>query len=117
MTTRTKAELVTRVMRKGGWLDALNTPPSEDKSYIGDIYTDKLAEWDDLELVYWTADAIPSVIFEIIVDLVLNQVRDTYTRTGRTPALIHAEEEELLKRLRRHAQVQASGVTVPVDYF
>lgn len=116
---KTTAQLAERVMRKGGWIDAMQDVAAEDAAYITGVYTDKHAEWKDAsrdDVVYWELASIPEAVFEILVDLIHNEVRGAFGEPVPTVQRL-AEEEMHLKRLRRHGSVPTSKLPLQAEYF
>lgn len=116
MTTRTKVELGTNVMRALGLVNAGESPSAADLSYVSGRYEDLLAELVDDDLAYWSSDAIPSVIFEPLTQLVALSVGEAFG----LPAMVENLEEGrrvLKRRLRRHTSKKSSGVAIEFEDF
>ncbi len=105
---RTRNDLVTAVMRKLRLVHADETPSASDYDYIGQEYDDKLEEWRDDGLIYWSStDDIPNVVFPVITKLLANEVSPAYGRATIAEAVL--AEEVLKKELRRHMAKPPSG--------
>ena len=114
----TTSQLATAVLQHLGVLDATETIASTDQTYITDVWG---AKWEEIsghgqELTYFSYDDIPNPVFLIIRDLVANEVRGAY---GRPISAAEKEQEEIiiLRKLRRHLSVQATGLPGTAVYF
>ena len=114
----TTSQLATAVLQHLGVLDATETIASTDQTYITDVWA---AKWEEIsghgqELTYFSYDDIPNPVFLIIRDLVANEVRGAY---GRPISAAEKEQEEIiiLRKLRRHLSVQATGLPGTAVYF
>ncbi len=114
--TKTTTELAEAVLRELGVIDATESPESVDETFVIDAYGAKFDELQDRELAYWTKTAIPRPIFLTIRDLVMNEVRGAF---GEPMSAADKENQEIiiLRQLRRHTQVRATGHPVEADYF
>jgi hypothetical protein len=113
-TFKTKAQLSTDVLRQMNETGAGQAPDADDAKLIEDRYDAKLAEWRDRGLVWWTntdrnTAEIPLELYQAIVDLMENEVKDTYGRDNPLPQR-RMIEEALLAPLRRSKSSRASGV-------
>ena len=116
MATRTKIDLATNVMRALGLVNADESPDPRDTSYVSGRYEDVLEELTDDELVYWTSNAIPSVIFEPLTQLVALSVGEAFGLPAMSENL--DEGRRLLKRrLRRHAGKKSAGTAAEFEDF
>lgn len=114
----TLANLAESVLRSLAVIDANETPDSADETYISDVWS---AKWEELsahgnELTYFPYNDIPNPVFLTIRDLVALEVQGAYGRPI-APADKEQQETIILRRLRRHTQVQRSGNSVKADYF
>ena len=119
MATKTEAELAAAVLRELTVIDASEDPAgSDDETLVIDAYEDKYAELaaPGLELVYWTMTAIPQAIFTTIRDLIVNEVQGSFGNPL-APADKQAQEEIILRKLRRHVSVAKSGLPTTAEYF
>lgn len=119
MSTKTEAQLATAVLRELTVVDASEDPTgSDDALWVIGVYEDKFAEWASpgLELTYWSMTTIPAAIFNIIRDLIINEVVGTFGNP-QPPAAKQQQEEYLLGKLRRHVSTESSGQPVQADYF
>lgn len=114
----TVADLAQAVLRHLSVIDANETVDSADESYISDVWA---AKWEELsahgnELTYFAYDDIPNPVFLIVRDLVALEVQSAYGKPV-APADKEAQETIILRRLRRHTQVQRSGNSVKATYY
>ena len=120
MSTKTKIELATHVLRSLGVIDASEEPDDTDADvlWVIDQYEYKYAELaaPGLELAYWSQDSIPQAIFGILSDLVANEVADSYGQPS-DAATKQGSEEIILSKLRRHVSVERSGLPTQAEYF
>jgi len=113
---RTRQELAVAVMRQGGWLDATQQPSAEDAAFIKAAYADKFDYLVSEDLCYWNLDEIPTAIFTIIRDLMINEVSGAFGEAS-SPEDKQAREDFILKRLRRHMARNPSGQRTQAEYF
>ena len=116
-----KEALATAVLRKMGIVAAGNSPSPADSQFVKETYDQKLEEWRDRGLIYWsnTGDAvaeIPAPVFQPLVALIENCVWPAFGRRS-APEDQAAREELLLKALRRHVARPSTGLPLRVDYF
>ena len=116
MTTRTREQLATAVLRKLGVIDAIETPSAADQQYVISEYDDKHAELEDQRRAYWPANEIPLAVFQIMVRMIANEVGATYGDGSRV------EDREtrfqiIQKQLIRHVARPASGVPTRAKHF
>jgi hypothetical protein len=113
---RTRQELAKAVLQELGELDAMEEPAAEDAALIKRTYDDKLEQMRDDDLVYWSADEIPNAIFLPLKDLVTNEVRGAFGEP--MPAADkQAQEDFIMKRIRKHMARPATGLPTKADYF
>jgi hypothetical protein len=120
-TFKTKAQLSTDVLRQMNETGAGQAPDADDAKLIEDRYDTKLAEWRDRGLVWWTNTGrntaeIPLELYQAIVDLMENEVKDTYGRDNPLPQR-RMIEEQLLAPLRRSKSSRASGVSTSFSIY
>lgn len=120
MSTKTEAQLANEVLQEMGVIDAGETLSSGNSDFdrVVAAYENKYAELSapGFELTYWTMTAIPQSIFTIVRDLVINEVQGSFGNP--MPAADKAGQELIiLRKLRRHTSVQASGLPVRAEYF
>lgn len=117
----TTTQLAVAVLRKLRVIDATETSADVETAVLTQVTDTYRAKWEELsahgkELTYWPYDAIPNPVFLILVDLIANECRDSFgqpiSNTDKD-----AEETVILRRLRKHVQVQASGKPVEALYF
>lgn len=113
---KTRAELAEAVLKKLVVIDAWETAASEDSTFVIAAYDAKYDELVDQEIAYWTRDAIPNAIYAAVVNLIANEVRESF---GDLMSAQEKEQEEviLLRPLRKHKQVRPSGHSTTADYF
>jgi hypothetical protein len=121
-TTRTQAELAAAVMED---LALINTghgesPSAADEAMIIRRYENILAEMQDENIVYWSANAIPYEAFEAVVGLMSLIVGPSFGK----PKIAEGEDfnnalEGAKRRLRKRVAKPASGHSVAADdsYF
>lgn len=113
---KTQAQLAKSVLLKFGVIDANATPAAADSELIISEYLDKLEDWRDENVVYWPANAIPEVVYQTIVKLMVNEVQNAFGVSS-SPEDMMARETVLLKRLRRHAARGRSGASIRAVYY
>lgn len=120
MSTKTKLQLATDVLRDLGIIDASETvdETNADVAFVIDKYEDKFQELaaPGLELTYWSQDAIPNAIFNTLVDLIANDVAGAFGQP-QSMADKHGTEELIIRKLRRHVSIEASNTPTSADYF
>lgn len=116
-TTRTQAELARAVMEDLGLIAANEDPSADDQSMILRRYTNLLAEWQDDNIVYWDADAIPYETFEALVSVMRIVVGPAFGIPGLAGENLDAALEGAKRRIRRRIVKPASGQPIEVDYF
>lgn len=114
--TKTAIELATAVLRDNGKLAAEGTISAADSEYIIGKYQSKLEDWREEGLVYWTYNAIPSVVFDTLSALVWNEVSNAFG-VRVTPEDRMQRETILLRRLRRHMGRAKSGFQTKAVYY
>lgn len=118
--TRTTTELADAVLRELGVVDAEETPDTVDRTYVTDAYAAKYDELaaPGLELVYWPEAEIPNAIFLTLRDLMIAEVQGAFG-DPLAPAEKEARQSVLLRPLRRHTTIDASGIPAQShsDYF
>lgn len=118
MSDKTTTELADAVLYDLNVADAEETPDAVDRAFVIARYTSKFAELaaPGLELTYWTITAIPEPIFMTVVELMKNEVRETYGEPN-PPEQKEGREMMILKRLRRHVSRPASGLRTTAEFF
>lgn len=114
----TTSQLATAVLRHLSVIDAAESADSTDESYITDVWS---AKWEELsshgaELTYFPHDDIPNPVFLIIRDLVALEVQGNFGQPI-DAATKEQLEQVILRRLRRHVQVQGSRKPVRAVYY
>lgn len=114
----TVSNLAAAVLRHLNAIDATESVDSADETYITDVWS---AKWEELsghgmELTYFPYDDIPNPVFLIIRDLVALEVQGAYGQPI-APAEKEAQEQVILRRLRRHVQVQGTANSARANYF
>lgn len=109
---RTKTDLITAVATKLRISGLGDTPAAEEAAIIRQAYDDKLEQWREMGLVYWTntdnaTQEIPNIVFPMMVMLVANWVAPDFGKGSATDAI--TMEEALLIPLRRHMAKPPSG--------
>ena len=117
MTTRTKSDLATRVMRKLALIDALEEPAAEDYAHISDVYTNLIEEMRNDLLVTWDADAIPYDTFEAVAELMRIVVGPDYGVPGPSGEELTQLLDGAKRRIRRLSMKRSSGQPTEVEYF
>ena len=118
--SKTKTELSLAVLRELGVIDAEESPTvgDADIDYVILIYEDKFEQLaaPGREYVYWPRDEIPVPVFLALRDLIGNEVRGAF---GEPMAPEDKEQREtvILKQLRRHMQLEATGLPTQAEYF
>lgn len=114
----TTSQLATAVLRHLSVIDGNESADSADETYITDVWS---AKWEELsghglELTYFPHDDIPNPVFLTIRDLVALEVQGAY---GQPIDAASKEQLEtvILRRLRKHVQVQRSNKPVRAEYF
>lgn len=116
MASQTKQQLVNAVLRDMRVLPANQDASGSDFNYIAGVYARKLEEWKDMGLAYWTVDATPLVVFDTVVNLIVNATAPTFGR--RLSAVEKAQSDEFLeKKLRKHIAKPASGNATMAEYY
>ena len=112
------SQLATAVLQHLGVLDATETIATVDQTYITDVWG---AKWEEIsshgnELTYFSYDDIPNPVFLTVRDLVANEVRGAF---GMPISAAEKEQEEqiIMRRLKRHLSVQATGLPGTAVYF
>ena len=123
---RSKAALATDVLRKLGYVAAVDTPSAEDSSLVEARYDDKLDELRDKGLVYWshtnrTSEDIPSAVFGALVNIMAEEVAahfgaqvPTVTDDNGQPVACGTKG---LRDLRRHMAKGPSGNVTRATYY
>lgn len=116
MATRTALDLAANVMSDWGLIGANETPSAADATLIINRYKNILEELAEDNLAYWTYDAIPSVIFEPLTQIMALVVGRAF---GKQVSFSDLEQgmDLFKRRLRRHAHVVASGMPTRVQNF
>lgn len=117
----TTTQLAVAVLRKLRVIDAAETSSDIDSAIITQITDAYRAKWEEIsahgqELTYWAYDDIPNPVFLTLVDLMANEVRSEF---GQPMSANEKEAEEtiIMRRLRKHVQVQGSGKPTQALYF
>ena len=114
--TKTEAELATAVLRDLGVVNATDTPSAADSAFVTGKYRDAYSYCEDLGLAYWTSTAIPSAVFLMLVDLIVNRCMTAFGFAQSIDEM-KAREEDLLKRLRRHCARGRTGKPIRATYY
>lgn len=116
---KTETELATAVLKHLSVIGAGQSAEAADVADVIEAYRSKYAELaaPGLEYAYWdTGDNIPDEVFIILRDLVALDVQNAFGQ-----ALTAADRDELetiiMKRLRRHVGLAATGEPVVSEYF
>jgi len=117
----TTTQLAVAVLRKLRVIDATETSSDIDSAILTQITDTYRAKWEEIsahgkELTYWAYDDIPNPVFLTLVDLIANEVRSEFGQPMSAEAK-ETEENAILRRLRKHVQVQTSGKPVAAIYF
>lgn len=119
---KSKRELASEVLYRTGIFSRIQAPPSEDVARVATVYDTKLEEWRDRNLVYWpntdleTAE-IPLPAFDLLVNLMINEIEDSYG-LNRKPVIQKTQiEDALLMRLRRHTHKHSGVAPVQATYY
>lgn len=117
----TTTQLAVAVLRKLRVIDATETSSDIDSAIITQITDVYRAKFEELEahgkeLTYWQYSTIPKPVFLTLVDLIANEVRSEFGQPMSAEAK-ETEETTILRRLRKHVQVQGSGGPVAAIYF
>lgn len=117
----TTTQLAMAVLRKLRVIDATETSSDIDAAIITQITDAYRAKWEELsahgkELTYWAYDDIPNPVFLTLVDLMANEMSAEFGRPMTAEAK-ESEETVILRRLRKHVQVQASNRPTAAIYF
>ena len=117
----TTTQLAVQVLRKLRVIDATETSSDVESAVLSQVTDVYRAKWEELtshgtELTYWAYDDIPNPVFLTMVDLIALECRDTFGQPM-TAREKEVEEETILRRLRRHTQIDPSGNPVKATYF
>lgn len=109
----TTTQLAVAVLRKLRVIDATETSSDVEAAVLSQVTDTYRAKWEEIsahgqELTYWAYDTIPNPVFLILVDLVALESQSGFGQPI-SASEKEAEEMVILKRLRRHVQVQGSG--------
>lgn len=121
MTAKTKQQLSTSVLEQLREIGSGQDPDADDADLIERRYDAKLSEWRDRGVAWWpntnrsTAE-IPLVVFQIVVDLMENEVMHQFGRDNPTVQR-RLMEEQLLGHLRRHLAKPPSGESTTVTNY
>jgi len=109
----TISELATRVLQKLGRIDSGETPDTDDKVIVQNVYYSLYDELRDRHLVDWgSADAIPTWAAFHTVDIVANRIANNFGLPR------NAEEEEFaIRKMAKHLAADYDYETVEADYF
>jgi hypothetical protein len=120
---KTLRELITATLRRARIVGSLEMVPAEDFELVASIYGTKLEEWRDRSLVYWENTGsdvaeIPPQVFDVLVDLMINQSESQFGKNTNLSVLDRATiEDQILRRLRRHTHMKSSGFPTQPEYF
>lgn len=119
--SKTTTELAVAVLRKLRVIDATETSSDVESAVLSQVTDVYRAKWEEMsshghELTYWAYDSIPSPVFLILCDLVALECRDAFGQpiTAREKDV---EERTILNRLRKHIEVQPSGLPIKGSYY
>jgi hypothetical protein len=120
--TKTTEDLATEVMRMNGWLDANETPDSEDAAHITRAYEGFYADWIIRDLVYWPVDAIPDEAFQHITRIIADAVAPAFG--DKAPVEIDIETGQQVSMghkgwlgLKRLTAKERTGMPAEGSYF
>lgn len=120
MSTRTVSDLAAEVLTYMCVIDPTETADSVDTNTVVSAYQNKWAELaapaGDRELIYWPRDQIPSAVYLILRDLIINEVKGAFGEPME-PQEKDANEIVILKRLRKHVSAPQSGDATRSEYF
>ena len=116
--SKTTTQLATSVLQHLAVLDATETIDSTDETYVTGVYEDK---WTELsshgnEVTYWPMDVIPNAVFLALRDLIALYVRGAFGMPISEREL-RIEEDQCMRRLRRHTAVQSSDLPTETRNF
>lgn len=116
MATRTALELATNVLLDWGIIPSDDTASAADVALIIRRYQNILEEFAEDGLAYWDYNAIPTVIFEPLTQIMALVVARSFGKP--VPAAdMEAGMQIFKRRLRRHAHVVASGEPTRVENY
>jgi len=117
----TTTQLAVQVLRKLRVIDATETSSDVESAVLNQVTDVYRAKWEEMtshghEMTYWAYDDIPNPVFLTLCDLIALECRDTFGQpiTAREKEV---EEQTILRRLRKHIEVQASGLPTEANYF
>ncbi|MGE3284163.1 MAG: hypothetical protein AB7O13_24730 [Alphaproteobacteria bacterium] len=116
--SRSVTELATDVLRYLNIIDAEEDPDATDTDFVSEAYTNKFAELssEGRKYTYWKSTEIPEAVFLTVRDLVALEVMAAYGEPI-SPSDKAAQEEVILKKLRRHVKTPSSGLPNRAEYF
>jgi hypothetical protein len=115
---KNETELATQVLKDLGVIGAGQSPEAADVADVVSAYRIKYAELggSGLEYTFWSMEAIPETIFFILRDLVTLEVRGSFGQPI-SASEKEIEDAKIMKRLRRHVGLPATGVPTESVYF
>lgn len=117
----TTDDLAVHVLRKLRIIDASETISDIEDAHVDYVTETYRAKWEEItahgrELTYWAYDEIPNPVFLIMRDLIALEVQEGFGFPI-APAEKVAQEEMILRRLRKHVQVQGTGQPTKALYY
>jgi len=115
----TTTQLADEVLRALAVVDGAETPDTTDRTYVVGRYEMLHAELsgEGQKLTYWESDEdIPSEVFNMMVDAVVLEAGPAF---GRAVSIMEKmqQREVVMRRLRRHVQMQSAGTPVRADFY
>ena len=115
----TTTELADEVLRALAVVPSVETPDTEDRTYVIGRYQMLHAELsgEGQKLTYWEVDEdIPAEVFNMLVDAVVLEAGPAF---GRAVSVLEKmqQREVVMRRLRRHVQVQSANTPARADYY
>lgn len=117
----TTDQLAEHVLRKLRVIDATETVSdvdAEQVTYITDTYR---AKWEEItahgrEMTYWAYDEIPNPVFLILRDLVALEVQEGFGFPIQPNEKV-AQEEFILRKLRKHTAIQGTSAPTKALFY
>ena len=121
MTTKTTQQLATAVMRRLGAIDMNKEPSAAERTWITQLYEDKIEELIPADRVYWTTAEIPQAIFGAMTRIIAEEFAPTIGMPVPTEQDESGQAMSIgnrgLMMLKRHLAVEASGLPTKAVYF
>jgi hypothetical protein len=109
MTTKTRMDLAKAALREIRILRAGETPNQAQKDQSDEKYDAVLEELKILDLVFWSADAIPLLVFQPIMKMVAQELAPAFRK--------EYSAADAMTRLRVAASRPWSGKVVRAKYY